>query len=278
MTACTGRSAALGRRKCEVALGHEAGAPGRPLRRPAHDGPGEGNSGVGDVVVFGHTALPGWRPAWARRRAGGRWYASGDQGAQPLCGGQPAGARRCAGGGTGSEDRPRARSGGARPAAPAAGARRRKRQSRRRCGRVRGTLPLPGRRPAWARRRANGGARSPLGAKRRRRAGPSGSRRTAADETAAAATLSRSGRNALSGRRPAWARRRAGGRWHASGEQGSARMTASWGTALGRWKSGITANIHWNSDGEGQRNGGKLPHCEMVLFGCWTRQSVWKHQ
>jgi hypothetical protein len=48
---------------------------------------------------------------------------------------------------------------------------------------------------------------------------------------------------------------------------------SSWGTALGRWKSGTTANIHWKSDGEGKRNGGKLPHCEMVLFGSWSRAS-----
>jgi hypothetical protein len=41
------------------------------------------------------------------------------------------------------QDRPRARSGGAGPTAPAAGARRRKQQSRRRSVRIRGALPRP---------------------------------------------------------------------------------------------------------------------------------------
>ena len=62
------------------------------------------------------------------------------------------------------------------------------------------------------------------------------------------------------GRRKMARRRRAG-------RTASARMTA------GRWKSGTTANIHWKSDGEGKRNGEKLPHCEMVLFGSWSRAS-----
>ncbi len=53
-------------------------------------------------------------------------------------------------------------------------------------------------------------------------AGPahhSGSRRTAVEGTVASAMWSYSGCTALSGRRPAWARGRAGGRWHASGDQ-----------------------------------------------------------
>jgi hypothetical protein len=106
----------------------------------------------------GRTALPEWRPAWARRWASGRWHASRNQSAQPLHGGQPAGARRWAGRST----------------------------------------------------------RSPPGAKRRRRAGRSDSRRTAADETVALA------------------------RWLYSGRTVPARTTARVGTAPGRWRGEIS--------------------------------------
>ena len=146
-----------GDRRGKGAPRSEAATPGRLLRRPAHDGRG---SRVGDVVVFGaHAAalpLPGRRGQWARRRAGGRWHASGEQGAQPLYGGQPAGARRWAGGSTSSTP---GASGCAGPAARVAGARRHVPLTARRWPRGPGASVPPSRRGRPGRDRRGHGAR-----------------------------------------------------------------------------------------------------------------------